>query len=152
MGGDMFEGRKQVAAAFGGGEGGERSGRGGGADECGDFLALFVNVGRTNRRYANEFWVEEVPGSNPTSRGVVMSWFPGGGGLREIASALVEAPTEGEDSDEGSGSSTTKKTPLLFLRPAKGAYTCVGRLAPVRTRVSGEGGARVDFTWWTRPC
>ena len=145
MVGDMFEGRKQVAAAFGGGEGGERSGRGGGADECGDFLALFVNVGRTNRRYANEFWVEEVPGSNPTSRGVVMSWFPGGGGLREIASALVEAPTEGEDSDEGSGSSTTKKTPLLFLRPAKGAYTCVGRLAPVRTRVSGEGGARVDF-------
>lgn len=145
MVGDVFEGRKQVAAAFGGGEGGERSGRGGGADECGDFLALFVNVGRTNRRYANEFWVEEVPGSNPTSRGVVMSWFPGGGGLREIASALVEAPTEGEDSDEGSGSSTTKKTPLLFLRPAKGAYTCVGRLAPVRTRVSGEGGARVDF-------
>ena len=143
MVGDVFEGRKQVAAAFGGGEG--RSGRGGGgADECGDFLALFVNVGRTNRRYANEFWVEEVPGSVPASRGVVMSWFPGGGGLREIASALVEAPTEGEDSSNP-GSSTTKKTPLLFLRLAKGAYTCVGRLAPVRTRVSGEGGARVDF-------
>ena len=140
--GDMFEGRKQVAAAFGGGEGG--GGRGGGADECGDFLALFVNVGRTNRRYANEFWVEEVPGSNPTSRGVVMSWFPGGGGLREIASALVDVPSEGVA--EGSEKSVSAvKTPLLFLRPAKGAYTCVGRLAPVRTRVSGEGGARVDF-------
>ena len=142
MVGDVFEGRKQVAAAFGGGEGG--GGRGGGADECGDFLALFVNVGRTNRRYANEFWVEEVPGSNPTSRGVVMSWFPGGGGLREIASALVDVPSEGVA--EGSEKSVSAvKTPLLFLRPAKGAYTCVGRLAPVRTRVSGEGGARVDF-------
>ena len=113
-------------------------------DQCGDFLALFVNVGRTNRRYANEFWVEEVPGSNPTSRGVVMSWFPGGGGLREIASALVDVPSEGVA--EGSEKSVSAvKTPLLFLRPAKGAYTCVGRLAPVRTRVSGEGGARVDF-------
>ena len=64
MVGDVFEGRKQVAAAFGGGEGG---GRGGGADQCGDFLAL--TTGRTHRRHANEFWVEEVPGSNPTSRG-----------------------------------------------------------------------------------
>ena len=142
MVGDVFEGRKQVAAAFGGEEGG---GRGGGADQCGDFLALFVNVGRTNRRYANEFWVEEVPGSNPTSRGVVMSWFPGAGGLREIASALVDVPTEDSDPVVGGGEAAKKKTPLLFLRPAKGAYTCVGRLAPVRTRVSGEGGARVDF-------
>ena len=142
MVGDVFEGRKQVAAAFGGEEGG---GRGGGADQCGDFLALFVNVGRTNRRYANEFWVEEVPGSNPTSRGVVMSWFPGAGGLREIASALVDVPTEDSDPVGGGGEAAKKKTPLLFLRPGKGAYTCVGRLAPVRTRVSGEGGARVDF-------
>ena len=87
---------------------------------------FFVNVGRTNRRYANEFWVEEVPGSNPTSRGVVMSWFPGGGGLREIASALVDVPSE-EGVAEGSEKSVSaKKTPLLFLRPAK-----------ERTRASG---------------
>ena len=42
---------------------------GGGADECGDFLALFVNGGRTNRRYANEFWVEEVPDRIPRRAG-----------------------------------------------------------------------------------
>jgi hypothetical protein len=123
--GDVFEGRKQVSAAFGGD--GSSSGRGGGVDECGDFLALFVNVGRTNRRYANEFWVEfesnEVLGSNPCGGKVMMSWFPGGGGLREIASALVD--TEGEGGKEESGK-------------AKAA----GRL---KTRVSGEGGARVDF-------
>ena len=74
-----------------------------------------------------------------------MSWFPGGGGLREIASALVEAPSEEGVAEGSEKSASAKKTPLLFLRPAKGAYTCVGRLAPVRTRVSGEGGARVDF-------
>ena len=145
--GDVFEGRKQVSAAFGGD--GSSSGRGGGVDECGDFLALFVNVGRTNRRYANEFWVEfesnEVLGSKPCGGKVMMSWFPGGGGLREIASALVD--TEGEDGKEDLGKAKVGrlKTPLLFLRPAKGAYTCVGRLDPVRTRVGGEGGARVDF-------
>jgi hypothetical protein len=74
----------------------------------------------------------------------MMSWFPGGGGLREIASALVD--TEGEEGKEEESTKVRRlKTPLLFLRPAKGAYTCVGRLDPVRTRVSGEGGARVDF-------
>ena len=79
--------------------------------------------------------------SNPTSRGVMMSWFPGGGGPREIASALVEAPSEEGVAEGSEKSASAKKTPLLFLRPAKGAYTCVGRLAPVRTRVSGEGRA-----------
>ena len=55
--------------------------------------------------------------------------------------------TEGEDGKEDLGKAKVGrlKTPLLFLRPAKGAYTCVGRLDPVRTRVGGEGGARVDF-------
>ena len=141
--GDMFEGRKQVAAAFGGGEGG--GGRGGGADECGDFLALFVNVGQTNRRYANEFWVEEVPGSNPTSRGVMMSWFPGGGGLREIASALVEAPSE-EGVAEGSGKvSLGQENSSAVSAAGQGSVHVRRGLAPVRTRVSGEGRARVDF-------
>ena len=120
--GDVFEGRKQVSAAFGGD--GSSSGRGGGVDECGDFLALFVNVGRTNRRYANEFWVEfesnEVLGSNPCGGKVMMSWFPGGGGLREIASALVD--TEGEDEERGLGESKSGEVEdaFAFSPPGQG--------------------------------
>ena len=61
--------------------------------------------------------------------------------------ALVDVPSEDSASprDPKSQSRLRRRLLLLLAAPAKGAYTCVGRLAPVRTRVSGEGGARVDF-------
>ena len=42
---------------------------------------------------------------------------------------------------------TNYKTRLISRAPCLALLSraCVGRLAPVRTRVSGEGGARVDF-------
>ena len=166
--GRSFDGRKAVVAALTGGAEDPRGGGRGGAETCGEFVVLYVNVGSgKNRRYANEFWVERGRDGAPS---VLMSWFAGsGGGARSVATILAAAsPFENRGSGEGDAGHVDERhvderhvdervdgeartdagrraTAVLYLRADRGPYVCCGRLVAAATDLEREGGARVDF-------
>ena len=166
--GRSFDGRKAVVAALTGGAEDPRGGGRGGAETCGEFVVLYVNVGSgKNRRYANEFWVERGRDGAPS---VLMSWFAGsGGGARSVATILAAAsPFDNRGSGEGDAGHVDERyvderhvdervdgeartdagrraTAVLYLRADRGPYVCCGRLVAVATDLEREGGARVDF-------
>ena len=166
--GRSFDGRKAVVAALTGGAEDPRGGGRGGAETCGEFVVLYVNVGSgKNRRYANEFWVERGRDGAPS---VLMSWFAGsGGGARSVATILAAAsPFDNRGSGEGDAGHVDERyvderhvdervdgeartdagrraTAVLYLRADRGPYVCCGRLVAAATDLEREGGARVDF-------
>lgn len=161
--GRSFDGRKAVVAALTGGAEDPRGGGRGGAETCGEFVVLYVNVGSgKNRRYANEFWVERGRDGAPS---VLMSWFAGsGGGARSVSTILAAAsPFNRRGSGEGDAGHVDERyvdervdgeartdagrraTAVLYLRADRGPYVCCGRLVAAATDLEREGGARVDF-------
>ena len=166
--GRSFDGRKAVVDALTGGAEDPRGGGRGGAETCGEFVVLYVNVGSgKNRRYANEFWVERGRDGAPS---VLMSWFAGsGGGARSVATILAAAsPFDNRGSGEGDAGHVDERyvderhvdervdgeartdagrraTAVLYLRADRGPYVCCGRLVAAATDLEREGGARVDF-------
>ena len=166
--GRSFDGRKAVVAALTRGAEDPRGGGRGGAETCGEFVVLYVNVGSgKNRRYANEFWVERGRDGAPS---VLMSWFAGsGGGARSVATILAAAsPFDNRGSGEGDAGHVDERyvverhvdervdgeartdagrraTAVLYLRADRGPYVCCGRLVAAATDLEREGGARVDF-------
>ena len=166
--GRSYDGRKAVVAALSGGAedpGGGGQARGG-AETCGEFVALYVNVGSgKNRRYANEFWVERGERGRGGAPSVLMSWFAGsgaGGGARSVATILAAAApfefdaegSEEGDGDDGDGGNVDggvrtdagrRATAVLYLRADRGPYVCCGRLVAAATDLDRDGGARVDF-------
>ena len=153
MVGRAFDGRRGVVDAITGGLHDGRGGGGrGGVEECGDFMIIYVNVGKGNRKYRNEFWVDKKTGKgyegdtggDAGDVAVLMSWFSGKGaqgGVQGVARILAAASND--DVHESGGGD--KKTAILFLRTQGGPYVCCGRLRAAATKMDRQTGMRVDF-------
>jgi hypothetical protein len=108
--GRTFEGRKGVVDVLTGGhDDGQGGGGRGGVEECGNFVVIYVNVGKSvNRKYRNEFWVDKNLGRgrgvDGNGKAVLMSWFSGmgsQGGIHSVAGILAAAIVdETDETDE----------------------------------------------------